>query len=98
MSEVRASDVKIIRPTKEQLSTFNVDSWPLWECGVKTFDWEYTSEEAFYVIEGSVKVIVAGEEISFSKGDFVIFPAGCKCIWNISKAVKKRYTFDIIEF
>ncbi len=90
------SVVKITKPTEQQLKELNVDSWGIWECDPKIFDWEYTSEESFYVLEGKVKVQVGDETVEFGKGDLVIFPAGCKCVWTVIEAIRKRYTFDEI--
>ena len=33
------------------------------------------------------------ETISFSRGDFVVFPNGLKCPWIVSRAVQKHYRF-----
>ena len=63
--------------------------WQIWKCGVSKFDWEYTQEEHCYIIEGEVKVLGIDEEIIISKGDYVIFPKGLKCHWEVIKPIKK---------
>jgi len=77
---------------KNRQETLYAD-WQIWECGVSKFDWEYTQEEHCYIIEGEVKVLGIDEEIIISKGDYVIFPKGLKCHWEVIKPIKKYYNF-----
>ena len=88
--------VKIEQPDDARLQALDVDSWGIWECEPKTFDWEYTSQESFYVLEGKVEVQVGDEVVKFGKGDLVTFPQGCRCKWNVIEPIRKRYTFDEI--
>lgn len=47
-----------------------------------------------YFLEGEVEVTGKdGAKTSFGKGDFVTFPVGLSCVWNIKKPVKKHYKF-----
>ena len=48
--------IKVEKATPERLKELGIDSWSAWECGVETFDWEYSSDETAYVQEGQVKV------------------------------------------
>ena len=66
---------------------------PTWSCGVSEFDWHYDSEEICILIEGEVTVSYDGGSVSFGAGDYVEFPEGLSCVWNVSKAVKKHYEF-----
>ena len=75
----------------KNLSDFK--SWPIWECQPSTFNWEYSEEEHCYIIEGDVTVIENGNIIHIKKGDYVIFPKGLKCNWEVHKAIKKYYIF-----
>ena len=34
-----------------------------------------------------------GDKVEFVKGDFVSFPKGLSCIWDIKGPVKKHYDF-----
>ena len=81
--------ITIVKNKKETLYT----AWSIWECGVSKFDWEYTQEEHCYIIEGEVKVLCLNEEVKISKGDYVIFPKGLKCHWEVIKPIKKYYNF-----
>ena len=68
-------------------------SWPIWSCGVSEFNWEYADEEHCYIIEGNVTVITSDGSINIAPGDYVIFPKGLKCKWNVHKSIEKHYTF-----
>ena len=87
------ADIKIEKnPSKEKLEEMGVFSWPIWEKEPSRFDWSYDSQEICYLLEGKVKVEAEdGEAVEFGAGDLVTFPAGLKCVWDISEAVKKHY-------
>ena len=71
-----------------------VTSWPIWEKEVSRFDWHYDSTEECYLLEGRVAVETEdGEKVEFGKGDFVTFPKGLSCIWDVKEPVKKHYNF-----
>jgi uncharacterized cupin superfamily protein len=88
------SEVKIVKPTPEELSDLGIDSWNPWECEPSTFDWTYDSRETFYVLEGKVRVDTPGGVVEFGKGDLVTFPEGMSCKWHVVERIRKRYTFD----
>ena len=68
-------------------------SWPIWKCEPSKFNWEYDQEEHCYIIEGSVKITTDEEIIEIQSGDYVIFPKGLKCIWEVRNSIKKHYSF-----
>ena len=81
-------------PDKSDLDEKGVLSWPIWEKEVSRFDWYYDSIEECYLLEGQVEVEMEdGKKVQFGKGDFVTFPKGLSCIWDIKKPVKKHYNF-----
>jgi hypothetical protein len=87
-------DIKVQKPTEEELEKRGVSSWPIWEKGVSRFDWHYDTTEECYLLEGEVVVEKEdGEKVTFGKGDFVIFPQGLSCIWDVKEPVKKYYLF-----
>ena len=71
----------------------NYKSWQIWKCDPSTFNWAYTDEEHCYVLEGKVKVIGEVNTVTIETGDYVIFPKGLNCVWEVSKPIKKHYTF-----
>ena len=86
--------IAVERLTEQDVDKKGVSSWPIWEKEISRFDWHYDSTEECYLLEG--KVVVEGEDgeiVEFGKGDFVTFPEGLSCIWDIKEPVKKHYRF-----
>ena len=67
--------------------------WPIWTKEASSFPWRYEEMEICLILEGEVTVKAGDEEVSFRGGDYVIFPEGLDCTWNIKKAVRKHYKF-----
>ena len=74
-------------------NVLDVQSWPIWKCEPSKFDWTYDQEEHCFIIEGKVKVTGMDDVVIISKGDYVIFPKGLKCHWEVTKPIKKYYDF-----
>lgn len=72
-----------------------VFSWGTWGCGVSKFPWTYDSNESCYLLEGQVTVTPSdgSPPATFGKGDFVTFPAGMSCTWDVSEPVQKHFMF-----
>jgi len=87
-------EVKVTRPDQEELQKLNIKDWSPWECEPSTFEWEYDSEEWCYLFDGKVKVDTPQGQVEFGKGDFVKFPKGLKCTWNVLEKVRKVYIFQ----
>tara|TARA_B100000131_G_C17616568_1_gene409955 strand:- start:197 stop:451 length:255 start_codon:yes stop_codon:yes gene_type:complete len=81
--------IKIIK--KKNLSDFQ--SWPIWECEPSKFDWTYSDEEHCFIIKGKVTVIGPENTVEITNGDYVIFPKGLSCVWEVHESIKKHYTF-----
>ncbi len=87
-------DIKVQKLNQEQLKQLGVFGWPIWTKEVSKFTWVYDSIEECYFLEGEVTVETKdGKSVNFGKGDFVSFPQGLSCTWNIKKPVKKHYNF-----
>lgn len=89
------TDIRIQTPTAELTATCK--TWPIWSCDVSEFEWEYTQTEKCQLLEGQVTVTDqpdSGHAVSFGPGDYVVFPNGLKCIWKITKPVRKHYEFE----
>jgi len=67
-----------------------------WSCPPSKFPWTYESKETCYLLEGKVKVTPTGENesVEIAAGDFVVFPKGMSCTWDVSVAVDKHYNFE----
>ena len=80
------------KPTPEEISA--TDSWHTWTNEVSTFDWSYDEKETCLILKGKATVTgKKGKKISFGSGDFVIFPQGIECTWQITEPICKKYTF-----
>lgn len=86
--------IKVQKLTPGQLKKMGVFQWPIWEKEVSRFPWAYDSIEECYFLEGKAIVETKdGKNINFGKGDFVTFPKGLSCTWNIKEPVRKHYNF-----
>lgn len=88
------SEIKIEKLSENDLNSKGVFNWPIWQKETSTFDWYYDATEECYLLAG--KVIVTPENsqpVEFGTGDFVTFPQGMKCVWEIKEPVKKHYNF-----
>jgi uncharacterized cupin superfamily protein len=86
--------IKVEKLSPDELKKRGVDSWPVWTKGISKFPWVYDSIEECYILEGDVTVESKdGAKVTFGKGDFVTFPNGLSCTWDIKKPVKKHYNF-----
>lgn len=87
-------EIKVEKLKKEQLDKNGVFGWPIWKKEASKFPWSYDSIEECYFLEGEVTVETKdGQRVSFGKGDFVTFPKGLTCTWEIIKPVRKHYNF-----
>ena len=87
-------NIKIDKLTDEEVNNKGVLSWPIWECEVSEFDWEYDQRESCLLLEGKIEVSSDIETVSISAGDFVVFPRGLKCRWKVISPVRKHYRFS----
>jgi hypothetical protein len=88
------SDIKIEKPSEDQLKEMGIRKWPIWEKESSKFDWYYSDQETCYLLEGKVTVTPENAvAVDFGAGDLVVFPKGMKCIWDIKEPVRKHYSF-----
>jgi uncharacterized cupin superfamily protein len=89
-----AMEIKVEKLDRQKLDKMGVFGWPVWTKEASRFDWEYDSVEECYFLEGKVTVTAeGGRAVSFGKGDFVTFPKGLKCTWDVREPVRKHYNF-----
>ena len=87
-------NITVEKIDREELTKRNALSWPVWQKEVSRFDWHYDSTEECYLLEGLVVVETAsGEKVEFGAGDFVTFPRGLSCTWDVKEPVRKHYNF-----
>ncbi len=88
-------DILVRKPSEDEVG--ECKKWPVWSCGVSEFDWDYTQSEMCLILEGEVTVSdrPAGDEsVTFGAGDYVELPIGLKCVWKVTQAVRKHYSFS----
>ena len=85
----------VSQPDEEFLKKKGVFNWGTWGCEVSNFPWTYDSNESCYLLKGQVTVTPTDgrKPATFGKGDFVTFPAGMSCTWDVSEAVHKHFMF-----
>ncbi|MFH1414436.1 MAG: cupin domain-containing protein [Candidatus Omnitrophota bacterium] len=87
-------EIRIEKLNQEEINKRGINSWPIWKKEVSRFDWHYDTVEECLLLEGKVNVETKdGKMVSFGKGDFVTFPKGLSCVWDIKQAVRKHYNF-----
>jgi uncharacterized cupin superfamily protein len=86
-------NVKVERLEPEEIDRRGIRSWPIWEKEASRFDWHYDQIEECLLLEGEVEVETPDGTVHFGQGDFVTFPKGLSCVWDIHKAVRKHYNF-----
>lgn len=77
------------KPTEEEI--IEMKECPTWSCEASVFDWYFDDDETCLILEGEATVKYEGGEVSFGKGDLVIFPKGMQSTWDVSKPIKKHY-------
>jgi len=70
-----------------------LSDWPIWTCEISEFDWEYAESEVCLLLEGKVLIQTETDSIMIQSGDFVSFPKGLKCRWQVLQPVRKHYEF-----
>jgi len=81
--------IEVKKPTEEEQR--RAKSWPIWEKEPSTFSWEYDQKEACLILEGRSIVKTDEGNVEFGAGDFVTFPKGLKCTWEIKERIRKHY-------
>jgi uncharacterized cupin superfamily protein len=60
-----------------------------WDCTAGRFNWFYTFDETFHILEGTVSLKEANGTRIVSAGDTVFFPIGSSAEWTVEKYVRK---------
>lgn len=72
-----------------------VFQWGTWGCEASKFPWSYDSNESCYILKGKVTVTPTDDRkaVTVGEGDFVTFPAGMSCTWDVSVGIHKHFNF-----
>jgi uncharacterized cupin superfamily protein len=79
------------KPTQDE--QHEAQAWPTWEKEESIFPWEYDEQETCLILEGKAEVSCPEGKVEFEAGDYVVFPVGLKCTWDIKKKIRKHYKF-----
>lgn len=85
--------ITIQQLNEEQIRNLGIRNWPIWTKEPSVFDWYYDEQEQCLFLEGKVRVKTDTETVEINKGDFVTFPKGLKCVWEVIEPVRKHYNF-----
>lgn len=86
--------IKVEKPTDKVIEEKGITNWPIWTKEVSEFPWFYDEKESCLILEGQVFVTPeGGEPVEINAGDYVEFPQGMKCVWKITKDIRKHYNF-----
>ncbi len=75
------------------LEPAEVYGWSVWECEPSRFNWHYEERERAYLYKGRVRIKTNAETVEIKAGDFVTFPEGLSCQWDVLEKVVKVYRF-----
>lgn len=86
-------EISVKRLSEEEITRRNIRQWPIWQKEISKFDWYYTDTEECLFLEGKVTIHFKGNVLDIGKGDFVTFPKGLECVWEVKEPVRKHYNF-----
>jgi uncharacterized cupin superfamily protein len=82
---------KVKKPSEKERQ--EAETWPTWEKEESKFPWEYGEQETCLILEGKALIKMPEGTIEFGAGDYVVFPKGLKCTWEIKEKIRKHYNF-----
>ncbi len=82
------------QPDREELEEMDVFSWPVMEHDEEKFDCFYDKTEYCYIVTGEATITSEFESITVKPGDFIEFPAGLECVWDVQSSMKKHYNYE----
>ena len=85
--------IVIQKLSEDEINSRGIKSWPIWSREVSRFDWTYDADEECLILEGQVEVETNEGVYTIGAGDYVTFPKGLSCIWDIKEDIRKHYNF-----
>lgn len=86
-------EIKIEKLDRAEVNKRGIGSWDVWEKEPSEFDWFYTQEEHCFIIEGNARIQTEKGSVEIREGDYVVFPRGLICRWEVVDRLKKHYSF-----
>jgi uncharacterized cupin superfamily protein len=50
-------------------------------------------QETCLILEGKAVIHTPEGNVEFGEGDYVVFPKGLECTWEIKEGIRKHYNF-----
>jgi uncharacterized cupin superfamily protein len=94
LQKIKTMRIEIEQPDHDELEEAGVFDWPVWEHDEDKFDWYFDKTEHCYIIEGVADIVSEFDTITVKPGDYLIFPAGLECVWDIRSKIRKHYSFE----
>ena len=67
----------------------------VWSCSIGKFNWEYTWNETFYLIQGKISIAIDNADAKeYNTGDLVFIPNGTNTTWTIIEPVRKIFHLE----
>ena len=91
------AEIKVIAQADDAtVAKLGCRRWATWGCGVSKFPWTYSDTETCLLIAGKVTVTPdgGGAPVTLQPGDIATFPAGMSCVWDVTEAIQKHYSFS----
>ena len=67
----------------------------VWSCTTGKFNWKYTWNETFYLVQGKISISIDdAESKEYNSGDLVFVPTGTNTTWTIIKPVRKVFHLE----
>jgi uncharacterized cupin superfamily protein len=78
----------------EELKELGVEKWPIAVHDEEKFECFYNKTEQCYIIAGEATIVTEFESITVKAGDFITFPAGLECIWDVDSRIRKHFMVE----
>lgn len=86
-------EIIVKKISEDEIIEKNIRTWPIWQKEKSKFEWSYPETEECYILEGKVIVHTDKGDYEINANDYVVFPKGLKCVWEIIEPIKKHYNF-----
>ena len=87
------SSIVIKKISEEEIEELQIAQWPIWEKEPSEFPWFYDERECCLILEGEALIEYSEGFVVITVGDYVTFSKGLRCVWKITSAIKKHYSF-----
>ena len=80
--------------SEEGLEEEGVCEWTVRKWDDEKLDWYYEETELCYIVEGEAVIATEFEPVTVRAGDFVTFPKGLECVWDVESELIMHYSCE----